>query len=150
MAIKNCQGRDEVKSSLSLKLTLHLFINRWKQVERCVNNFCTMQIECIVVVISAITATRLFVDAQIGRFQESYNFFFWPIITHLEQGTCSRFFPRKESATCVSLVLCLVQLVLFAPVEIVIGQRENLDQRQEIIRGFVTCVWRYCELDLGN
>ena len=50
------------------------------------------------------------------------------------------FFARKESATCVSLVFCLVQLVLFAPVEIVIGQRENFDQRQGIIRGYVTCV----------
>lgn len=66
--------------------------------------------------------------------------FFWTNHYPLELGTCSRFFPRKESATCVSLVFCLVQLVLFAPVEIVIGQRENLDQRQEIIRGFVTCV----------
>ena len=68
-----------------------------------------MQIECIVVVISALTATWLFVDAQIGRFQESCKFFLGPIITRLELGTCSRFFPRarKESATCVSLVFCL-------------------------------------------
>lgn len=55
-------------------------------------------------------------------------------------GHVFTFFARKESATCVSLVFCLVQLVLFAPVEIVIGQRENFDQRQGIIRGYVTCV----------
>lgn len=75
-----------------------------------------MQIECIVVVISVITTTRLFVDAQIGRFQESLKFVFdqsllaWSRArVHVFSRAKSR--PRALASCSVWFSLCCLLLL---------------------------------------